>query len=66
MTDAQRLTIRASEIRQRLNEIGGLADDAMTDEIRAEADKLTAEYRDTETRLRAAIAAEPETRESVT
>ena len=60
MTNAQRLTIRSSEIRQRLNEIGGLADDAMTDEIRQESDRLTTEYADVETRLRAAIAAEPE------
>ena len=68
MTPAQKLQIRSSEIRQRLNEIAGLADDAMTDEIRAESDKLTGEYRDTETKLRAAIAAEPEpeTRETGT
>ena len=64
MTDLQRLTVRASEIRQRLNEIAGLADDAMTDEVRAESDKLTAEYPNVETQLRAAVAAgdPPETR----
>ncbi len=61
MTTAQKLTIRASEIRQRLNEIAGLEGDALTDEIRAESDGLTTEYRDTETKLRAAIAAEPGT-----
>ena len=49
MTTAQKLSIRLSEIRQRLNEISGLADDAMTDEIRAEADKLTAEFQNAET-----------------
>ncbi len=59
MTNTQKLTIRASEIRQRLNEIAGLEGDALTDEIRAESDGLTTEYRDCETRLRAAIAAEP-------
>ncbi|MCY4510669.1 MAG: hypothetical protein OXG35_27475 [Acidobacteria bacterium] len=61
MTTAQTLTIRASEIRQRLNEIAGLDGDALTDEIRAESDGLTTEYRNVETKLRAAIAAEPET-----
>ena len=59
MTNTQKLTIRASEIRQRLNEIAGLEGDALTDEIRQESDALTTEYRDAETRLRAAIASEP-------
>ena len=58
MTNAQRLTIRASEIRQRLNEIGGLEGDALTDEVRAEEGKLQTEYRDTETKLRAAVASD--------
>ena len=58
MTNSQRLTLRASEIRQRLNEIAGLEGDAFTDEIRAESDRLTTEYRDTETKLRAAVIAE--------
>ena len=66
MTNAQKLTIRASEIRQRLNEIAGLEGDALTDEIRQESDALTTEYRDVETKLRAAIAAEPETRVETT
>ena len=60
MTNAQRLTIRASEIRQRLNEIAGLEGDALTGEIRAESDRLTGEYQDVETRLRAALTAEGE------
>ena len=60
MTNAQKLTIRLSEIRQRLNEISGLADDAMTDEIRNEADKLGTEYRNAETQHRAAVIAEGE------
>ena len=58
MKQSQKLTVRASEIRQRLNEIGGLATDDVTDEIRSETDKLTAEYGTVETQLRAAITAE--------
>lgn len=58
MTESQRLTVRASEIRQRLNEIAGLEGGALTDEIRAEGDKLNTEYRDVETKLRAALVAE--------
>ena len=57
MTNTQRLTIRASEIRQRLNEVAGLEGDALTEEVRAEETKLQTEYRDTETKLRAAVAA---------
>ena len=64
MTNVQKLTIRSSEIRARLNEISGMSDDGMTDEIRAESDRLTTEYADTETRLRAAIAAEPDPAET--
>ena len=67
MTTSQKLTLRASEIRQRLNEIAGLDGDAMTDEIRAESDRLGTEYADVETRRRAAIIAEDvETRETAT
>ena len=58
MTNVQRLTMRASEIRQRLNECAGLTGDALTTEIRSEVDTLTAEYSDTETKLRAAIVAD--------
>ena len=46
MKDSQRHQLRASEIRGRLAEIAGLGDDALTDEIRSESDKLTTEYRD--------------------
>ena len=53
----QKLTIRASEIRQRLNECAGLTGDALTTEIRSEVDSLTTEYADTETKLRAAVVA---------
>ena len=58
MTASQRLALRASEIRERLNTIAGLEGDALTDEIRSESDGLQTEYRDTESRRRAAIVAE--------
>ena len=56
MTDAQRLTIKASEQRSRLAELAALDD--VTDEQRAELDTLTSAHQDTERQLRAAIAAE--------
>lgn len=58
MTNVQRLTIKASEQRARLNEIAGLEGDSLTDEIRQERDTLTTDYADTEAQLRAAVAAE--------
>ena len=58
MTNRQKLEIRSSEIRQRLNEVAGLEGDALTDEIRSESETLQTEYRDTETKLRAAIVAD--------
>ena len=61
MTNAQKITLRLSEVRSRLNEIAGLEGDGFTDEIRSEAEKLTNEYRDLETRHRAAIISEGET-----
>ena len=56
MTTSQRLELRGSEIRQRLNEIAGLDD--LTDDVRTESDRLTTEYADVETRRRAALIAE--------
>lgn len=64
MTNSQKLQLRASEIRTRLTEIAGLEGDALTDEIRGECDTLTTEYRDVETRMRAAIVAEDEDRQA--
>ena len=58
MTNGQKLAFRCSEIRQRLNEISGLEGDAFTDEVRQEADKIGIEYRDTETKYRAALVSE--------
>ena len=48
MTPIQTLEIRAGEIRKRLAEIGGLAE--LTDETRAELDKLKVEYADNDAR----------------
>ena len=64
MTTTQRIALRLSEVRTRLNEIAGLEGDAFTPEIREEAEKLQREYADLETRQRAAIVAggEAETR----
>ena len=59
MTNTQKLDLRRSEVRARLNEIAGLEGDAFTDEIRTEAGTLQAEYSDLEIRHRAAIVAEP-------
>ena len=58
MTNSQKLSVRLSEIRQRLNELAGV--EALTDEQRQESDKLQAEYRDKETQYRAAIVGEGE------
>ena len=56
MTKAQKLELRASEVRERLNELQNVDD--LTDEQRGEMDTLTREYRDVETRKRAALVTE--------
>ena len=53
MTSEQRIQLRLSEVRSRLNEIAGL--DELDAEIRTEADALQVEYQDLEIRHRAAI-----------
>ena len=58
MTRKQKIELRLSEVRTRLNEISGLEGDAFTDEIRTEADKLKTEFSDLETRHQAAIISE--------
>lgn len=58
MTNSQRLTVRSSEIRAKLNELSGL--DELTDEQRSQIDTLTQEYRNTEAQLRAAVISEGE------
>ena len=60
MTNAQKIRLRLSQVRARLNEISGLEGDAFTDEIRSEAASLQTEYADLETRHQAAIIAEGE------
>ena len=57
MTTKQKIEIRLSEVRSRLNEISGIEDD-FTEEIRNEASALQAEYGDLEVRHRAAITSE--------
>ena len=58
MTITQKLQLRLSEIRTKLNALS--AQDSLTDEERGEVDKLTVEYQDAEARHRAAIVAEAE------
>ena len=60
MLDSQRLQIRISEIRSRLNEISGFESAAYTEEIRQEQDNLTTEFREAETKYRAATILEDE------
>ena len=57
MTRSQKLTIRQSEIRQKLNELLGVEE--RSDDQQAELEALTAEAQKLEPELRAAIAAEP-------
>ena len=56
MTNVQKLTIRASEIRARLSELAEVSE--LTDENRSELDTIRTEMRDTETKLQAAIVSE--------
>ena len=56
MTSAQKLAIRLSEIRSKLNELSGL--DEVSDEQRAEIDSLSTEYQAKEAQHRAAMVAE--------
>ena len=58
MTLSQRLSIKASEQRGRLGELGALEE--LTPELRTELDTLSAAHTDTEAQLRASIAAEGE------
>ena len=41
MTNAQKIAIRLSEVRERLNEIAGLEGDEFTDEVRASLSPAT-------------------------
>ena len=57
MTPLQKIALRLSEVRSRLNKIASLEGDALTDEIRTEAASLQTEFADLEVRHRAAIVA---------
>ena len=65
MTARQKLELRRSKIRERLGEIAALEGDALTDEIRSEAETLATELKDSELRLRCALQAEGEGEETV-
>lgn len=56
MKTSQRLTIRSSEIRSKLNELAGV--ESLSDEQRSELDALSKEFQDVERQLRAATLAE--------
>ena len=58
ITPAQKLALRASEIRKKLAELAGLDD--LTDEQRAEISTLRTEYADVETRAQAFMVADDE------
>ena len=66
MTNLQKITLRLSKVRVRLNEISGMEGEAITPEIRSESETLQIEYSDLEMRHQAAIAGEgePEKREA--
>ena len=57
MTNLQRLELRASEIRSRLNELSGIETGELTSEHRSEIDTFSIEYADVERQKRAAILA---------
>ena len=60
MTNAERIRLRLSQVRKRLNEPAVLEGEAFTDEISSEAEGLQTKYVDLETRQQASIVAESE------
>ena len=58
MTNVQKIALRLSEIRQRLNTLAG--EESLTDALQAEMDALTKEFQSLETQHRAAMVAESE------
>ena len=58
MTNSQKLNLRLSEIRQRLNTINGLEGDGFTAELRSESETLQTEFSETEVRLRNSLIVE--------
>ena len=61
MTTRQKIELRLSEVRSRLNEISGFEGEARTAEIGTEQDTLTTEFGELETRFQAATIADPTT-----
>ena len=59
MTNRQKLEIRASELREKLNDLASV-EEALTEEQTTELEEARAEFRDVETKLRATITAEGE------
>ncbi len=66
MLESTKHRLRGIAIKKRLREIAGLEGDALTAEIRSEADGLQTELADVETREAAAIASEPDPEVRVT
>lgn len=60
MTQSQKHALRLSEVRERLNVIGGLMGDDYTDPIKTEERELQTEYTELERRYRSALIAEGE------
>ena len=65
MTNAQKILLRLSEVRTRLNSISMLEGEALTAEIKTESETLQSEYAELEVRNRAAIVAENDDTEIV-
>ena len=61
MTTRQKIELRLSEVRWRLNEIAGIEGEARTEEIGAEQGVLTTEFGELEVRFQAATLADPAT-----
>ena len=58
MTNSQRLAVKLSEIRERLNTLSGI--ETLTDENRSELDAKQTAFKDAETQYRAAVLSETE------
>ena len=58
MTQSQKLALKLSETRQKINELLAVNETELTDEQRSELSTLTADYPQTEERYRAALIAE--------
>ena len=61
MTTRQKIELRLSEVRSRLNVIAGIEGEARTEAVEAEQTTLTTEFGELETRFQAATLADPTT-----